>query len=790
MKNGFAISFLVACLCAPAAQAQIYELAFTDTNNATVVKSPSLSWYNPKGTITVTHIAGLDRKVKLELLQGTTVVNTQTSALLTVANRITASDGQAFYGVKFTLPAPADSNYILRSTVFDVNGVQVSSNSYAFNIDTAPPTITGDFTFARGGWSYGFIDCFGPDNIGNTISITGITDAASGLASAKYVVIDAQGVERTSSVNMTSNSPASITIGTSQASAASLAPINQQEYDIGVRVYDSAGNVALKTRKSKIDRALPPIAVEVWNSALSTWQPYATSTSYENPIKARVKFSKTSFTSVNGTTYGYPFGYTNSDANSAYIEFSAAVPSGSASYMNFQTYAGAYQNFYYTAFNNTVTLAGSAERGPEYVSSRFGLASEPGVMRNGSGMNLSHPDTFDRYEATVESRTYDQVVSMNGKTCNIPAGSTSCTLNPGYSVTAGRGYAPLTLSIRNAANTIGMTPTYLYIYWDMNKPVIDSFDINPATKRANLRVIDNDRINNWQLSMWDTGTFSVVAQNSGGTTTSLPLARSVDEDFKTKYREFNYAALADGVYSLTATATDTYGNKAESSPITGIVIDNTAPAIAFNYNGAAVPASINKITDLRVILTDTVDSAPLVTAMTLAGGPINDALQLGFSKQSNGWAPEVPRMFPTLEAGQEYTLTVTAKDAQGNSTTKIQKFGLTPANLVSLADIKTFAVAQSLKDKSDVPLALVRFKGALTDGQTQSRGNQSGYITLRSDSAFAVIFNGLTVQPGETKDVVIPLDATGQASLPIYPATSGVAGKSSYMIDIPQLTVN
>ncbi len=147
-------------------------------------------------------------------------------------------------------------------------------------------------------------------------------------------------------------------------------------------------------------------------------------------------------------------------------------------------------------------------------------------------------------------------------------------------------------------------------------------------------------------------------------------------------------------------------------------------------------------------------------------------------------------MFPTLEAGQEYTITVTAKDAQGNSTTKSQKFGLTPASLVSLADIKTFAVAQSLKDKSDVPLALVKFKGALTDGQTQSRGNQSGYITLRSDSAFAVIFNGLLVQPGETKDVVIPLDAAGQASLPIYPATSGVAGKSSYMIDIPQLTVN
>ena len=46
------------------------------------------------------------------------------------------------------------------------------------------------------------------------------------------------------------------------------------------------------------------------------------------------------------------------------------------------------------------------------------------------------------------------------------------------------------------------------------------------------------------------------------------------------------------------------------------------------------------------------------------------------------------------------------------------------------------------------------------------------------------------VQPGETKDVVIPLDPQGSAKLPVWPATSGVTGKANYMIDIPQLTVN
>lgn len=100
------------------------------------------------------------------------------------------------------------------------------------------------------------------------------------------------------------------------------------------------------------------------------------------------------------------------------------------------------------------------------------------------------------------------------------------------------------------------------------------------------------------------------------------------------------------------------------------------------------------------------------------------------------------------------------------------------------------AVAKSLLDSHDQPLGMVVFKGALTDGGTQSRGPQAGYITLRSDAAFSVIFNGQPVQPGETREVVIPLDVDGSARLPVWPATSGVTGKASYMIDIPQLTVN
>ncbi|MNO07403.1 hypothetical protein D3C81_2295780 [compost metagenome] len=52
------------------------------------------------------------------------------------------------------------------------------------------------------------------------------------------------------------------------------------------------------------------------------------------------------------------------------------------------------------------------------------------------------------------------------------------------------------------------------------------------------------------------------------------------------------------------------------------------------------------------------------------------------------------------------------------------------------------------------------------------------------------MFNGTKVSPGETKDVVIPLDATGTVSLPVWPADAGVKGMANYMIDIPQLVAN
>ena len=142
--------------------------------------------------------------------------------------------------------------------------------------------------------------------------------------------------------------------------------------------------------------------------------------------------------------------------------------------------------------------------------------------------------------------------------------------------------------------------------------------------------------------------------------------------------QYNLASLPEGVYNnLAVFALEMHGPKTKVS-LFDFTSDRTPPTLTMSYKGGAVPAGVETIKDLRVKVTDTVDTKPQITRMTLKGGPINDALDLGFTLQGGEYAPEVPRMFPTLEAGQTYTLKVEAQDNQSNKSSLTQTLSLSP----------------------------------------------------------------------------------------------------------------
>ncbi len=255
-----------AAMAAGAAHADLLAYRFATPTGTQKSLSPGAIYANPTGNMTFSLSAGIDRKVRVSIVRPDgAVVSSAVSPLLGATDRIIVG-GKTYYGAELVLLAPAEGEYQIKSEILSAQGASIQSASERLVVDRTAPVINGDFTFTLGGWTWGRIDIFGPDNIKNTISIGGVTDAGSGAVSAKYFAIDPQGVKRSKTVALTQNTPASITLYANDASATDVAPTNRAEYQIGVEVTDAAGNVAQKTRLSAIDRTFPPYSVEVWNS--------------------------------------------------------------------------------------------------------------------------------------------------------------------------------------------------------------------------------------------------------------------------------------------------------------------------------------------------------------------------------------------------------------------------------------------------------------------------------------------------------------------------------------------
>ncbi|HAT2580398.1 TPA: DUF4165 domain-containing protein [Aeromonas hydrophila] len=795
MKMKTLAALVMVSLAAPVS-AQVYELSFMDTNAVTVIKSPSLSWYNPNGALTVTTIAGLDRKVKLELMKGGTVVQTQTSGILTVANRIKASDNNEFYGVKFTFTKPADGNYILRSTVYDVNNVQVSVNDYPFNVDTVAPTANPISTNTTGfgrvttgaEWLLGVGGSDFPD-----ITIDGVSDAASGIASAQFVLYRGDGsvsYKRDVSMVLATNSfnyPLRATFPSSN-----LDELFQLEFQIK----DKAGNIFYSPKQNaRWDNITnPPPVFGVYNPnssnvlgpGLTKFDAYTPGMAvYSNPIRLAYRLPKSNYApyATSGIQLVNAVGEVTKvgeDATYVYLTLTAPLGLTDGNYIrwvNFGNWGG-------SEISYNLVLDPSVPKSPtlvnvEYLYSDIGWGSWKRYNVNSSAL----PVTISKIRYTVQARPYQQSVEHYAN-CIVPANATSCTADWTSTMAKGTtGYIHGVVTVLNDTRTLRSDPNWAEVNWnDLYYPTIAQ-SYNSTTKILTLNINQPHR-----GDYFDRLALNDAWLESDGVRVGITGTRTAESGADYTY-QFDLKQLPQGNYTLVAAAQEKHGPKT-TLPLFSIYSDKTKPTLQVKYQNAVVPTEIETIKNLRVLVADNYDTAPVITRMTLSGGPINDALDLGFSKLSDGWQPEVPRMFPTLEAGQEYTLNVTASDAQGNIATASQAFSLSPQNMVRLDGINVLATSQSLLDNNDKPLGKISFKGALTSGGSQSRGPQAGYFTLRRDSAFAVMFNGTKVAPGETKDVVIPLDSTGSVTLPVWPADTGVKGKASYMIDIPQLVAN
>ncbi|MEP8849226.1 Ig-like domain-containing protein [Enterobacter hormaechei] len=779
------------------ALAEIAELSFKDTLNAKKTVTPAVKWINPVTSFDVSVISGLDRYITLALLRsdGSTIWSTK-SGLVTVNDRATSSAGFDYYGKTLTVPAMGEDNFTLREIITDLQGKEVSRQDYPIAIDRTPP-VTGTITYTRNGWTYGSEAIFTSLPPGmqyasvQAIVFNGLSDKSSGLDKAEYFITDSAGVERRKGAKI-NTVDGSVTVQIDDASGSAMAPDARSEYTIGIYLYDKAGNRSELSRRSVIDRVKPDDIIQVQNANTGLWETYESGMDvYQNPISIRVLRKKSDFVSTNGTKYGWADSkYQTSDNNYNIFTFKYIYPSVGDTYYEFETLAGGVRRIHNNYFN--FSPASTLEMAPKIVAKEM-YRSETNEWLKQTSISIQ-TGTISRIKVTAEQRNYVQkfrTVKEPNWFCTIPVGQTSCEMAVNFSYTSGKGFEYIHLySGKDGSNIYDSLAGNFSVIWDNNAPVINSAQINKTAKTISMTATDNDRVNAWNISYWDTKVFQATLKNPRGQILTLTPTSVTESDFKTKNATFSYAGLPDGNYTvLDVTATDLVGNKSTKSLNTPLNIDTTLPVIGFTFNGADAEGVLVKgLENLRISVTDTSGDASL-TSLKLAGGPNSEKVTLAFTSISKDvYIPEYPRIFPnTDESDQTYHLEALAIDGSGNQTIKTLNFTYQPANLILLDNLKTLATAVALKATDNTPLAIIRTSVLRRQDGSIITGLLNGTLTVQKNAQFGVTVVGVTVQPGETKSLSLDMGNGEERSYPVIPAESGYSGTATFAIEFPQL---
>ena len=772
------------------ASAQLYNYSYNDTGGKLVTAKPDTAFLNPSGVITLNLISGLDRKERVTVTRDSdkTSMFEGTTSLVTVADRITSIDGAEYYGKSLVLPTLGEGAFTLKSDTLDNKGNLVSSSTYPFSIDITAPSIPDPIVWIRAGFMNGSIDVFGNTTATQALSVSRLSDAGSGLSKAEWFAIDDAGTRRAVPTDLNpltgeALAPAAIAAGVV------VAPKDQSYYTVGFRIYDKAGNYRDVTHRSAIDRTVPAfMQYQVQNAATGVWQDYVPGmTIYANPLQFRFKMRKQDAADFNGTDFGWYGQGKSSDADFAYINATLSYPE-TYNYYEIFTKAGLRHHLSFNTLR--FTLGPGVSEAPRYVKGIFHLKNA-NTWSDGDTVRMTSPDCVDSGVVTTEVRSYTQLVNIdNVGSCTIAPNQTSCTLTTNFCKLTDRGYDPRQIIITgtDAYAGLGGRGSYLYSYWDYNPPVINSVTVKPEEKQIVMRVTDADTVNDWRSYMWVTNSFALTLTDGSGKALVLSPASVNSLNFQLKEVVFSYGSLSSGQYTASASATDTYGNQATTKLPGTIKHDVAPPIVSVMFKGQPADGQLVRgLENLEIHLTDDM-TQPSIISVSLEGGPTSDKVKVGwYNKGNNISGLQYPRIFPSTDDDDSYTLTVVASDEAGNVTTKASRFRYVPDNLIEFNNIKTLAVNTSLKATDNTPLAFLQTNSIRKKNGELVTGPQTGTLSVRKDAAFGITLNGITVVAGETKDITINFGSGDGILIPVFPAEKGKRGISDFILELPQI---
>ncbi len=818
-----------------ASQAEMLGYEYTSINGDLVTAEPEKKYANPQGGIKFYLRAGVDRKLMVDVhdAEGNTFA-TKTSDIIGAQDRI-VWNGEESYGYEISLPKLDDGNYEVTSSILSSSGEVIDEDTHPLIIHRSIPTL-GNVDITQSYLAAGNLaDKWGKPVLSyNRVSDITLENVSSGIPIKEVTAYVRNSREKLSSANT------SVSKGKARFDRTALPVLSsEEELILGFEAIDAAGNKAKKELPFYYDRGdgvdkhgrLQPIAIYDPSQyrgqtlpggfKVNGYVPYSAGmTVSENPIYAIFKVKKENYEGYSPYGIGRLWGNSprvgtdvvHEDRNFVYLRSDGHGKPNLLSYGNHTVRFRSYDQMLNVHYAEPMSfrLSSSALIGPTlkkttlYLSDGTTLESAgPSVQRY---LNLNQKDvTIDRVRVEVEPRPYRQrVYLVSNKSSNQ-----SVYIDPGNTV----GYASLGginlydiasagdhlffrlyhrvygLDAGSAFGTANLA--HLDVYIDIEPPVIErvAYEINNSEvvvstyETAEKYYGDHAHYTHY-YSSFENSTAEMRKPNS----TWHPLTHSkeiLDSHWDRKFK-FGTAAVPEGIYSeIRARVQDRFGNTTTKEVKGEFVVDRTYPEVRIISGD-----DVRTLDEILIILDDNLDDSPGIINAKIRGGPAGDDVNLATVSDKdvkNGYRLEYPIMFPSLNSGEKYDLTITAQDASGNVTDQTITFVYDPPR-VDLAYGDGFvamlpAISQPFYRPSGAriieskPLQLR--DGSLVVGRYQL------IATLRSDAEVPLIINGHRLDPGDTVVLDEQYDFgvnNSQISVSAYPAEDGLIGTSSLLL--------
>ncbi|MBW8191408.1 DUF4165 domain-containing protein [Neiella marina] len=788
---------------------------------------------------------GLDRKLELTIAQDTDGVDVhhESSSVISTADRLSLN-GRDFYGKKFTVKGLPDGAYTLTAETLAASGELIATETIPLHIDTVLPTV-GEITWTGNGayhfnhddgiqivsryYSYRMILNDIDDPLSNNYrtnirygtfkSYYADGPNAGQLARSKNLIVDL------------ANTLAFAGTGERDGVGDDYFPTNENaKYRVEMSICDWASNCTTVEKYYYVANkatAQQPELLGVFTGSgagvgeFAGFEPFTSGMAIDtNPAKLLYRFNRNGYKNLGNAldneaniyggwiagsetskTQGY-WDATDDDYLYKVIETTVTTEGTLSSDIYIQDHV-AWRRYFFPA---DLTFGTAEATPPKFLSIEFFWDHNQSWINSfmtTSSTTGGVSSTLSKLRATVEPRPYSQRLPWTqgitaGDECIIPPNETTCELDISlpYPEVGSTGVYHSRPVIRSDDNGMRSNESTYVLGWDGLPATLSGhryigshygvwiMDYQPT------KIWSNHGVHNIELVFTGEGGEEVVVEPY--------IIEAITMDSATsEYRAlFPKANLPEGIWQLSTRVEDgpnpSYDYHSSENNfnqefllLDAITIDSTAPIVTITNDGNASFDSIVGLESLRIDVQDSSDYS--AGNITLSGGPSNDSVVLPLIHLfEHTYAVDYPRIFPSLVEGDTYTLSATFRDINSLTTTTTASFSYIPPNMVDLEPQSVLAINQPLELPNGDPLATIATDSLRTEEGNLARGEQTLMFTLRTDSEFAVVIDGLTVSPGQTVEMLVAVDPlTGAINLPVYPAQSGMTGTANFMVEIP-----